>query len=276
MPKTVWTFWDKNELPPLIEDIKQNNARKLNGWDIKYLIGTDIDKYISKEEYPRKFETLSIQHKADWMRLILLKKYGGVWMDASIIVNENKALNTLYNDSVSINSQFTGFSYKTYESNTKSKRGISLYIENWFIMAPVNSIVIRLWLAQYERAIEIGFDNYRKILDSEGIDTSKVYNDPTDVYLTQHACLQYVLQKLLSEPVPPMIIVPAEETMFKIRYDCNNDGKCVMNKIKYRPDEVRKIPFIKLIGNERSSNIDISNYFSPSPSSASQDTESRP
>lgn len=261
MPKTIWIYWDNDELPKLIDLIKENNATKLQGWEIIYLNESNIDNYISKDVYPKKFNTLSIQHKADWIRLYLLKKYGGTWLDASIIINDNKALDKLYNDSIKIQSQFTGFNFKNYESGSFSNNGVPLYVENWFIMVPINSVVIDLWIIQYERAIQMGFQNYRKLLYDEKIDTSKIYPKSNGVYLTQHACLQYVFQKQLDFSSVPMIILPAENDMLKIRFECKLNDQCTMNTIKNTGDEARKLPYIKLVKGERNTGIDISNYF---------------
>jgi hypothetical protein len=72
-------------------------------------------------------------------------------------------------------------------------------------------------------------------------------------------CLQKVLQTL--EILPPMIILKSEETMLKVRVDCNYSCECIMNKIKNDPFEVSKIPYIKLVSCDRDTKIDISNYF---------------
>ena len=261
LPKIIWAFWDKPELPQLIKSIKENNDMKLKGWEIIYLNELNMDNYISKDEYPANFNTLGIQHKSDWISLYLLNKYGGTWLDASIIINNANSLDKLYNNSINIQSQFTGFNFKNYEDGSVSNNGIPLYVENWFIMAPINSKVINLWLIQYERAIQMGFQNYRKVLDVEKIDTSKIFARPTGVYLTQHACLQYVFQKQLDFSLTPMIILPAENDMLKITVDCKFNSTCTMNKIKNRLDEVYDIPYIKLVNSDRNTGIDISDYF---------------
>uniref|UniRef100_A0A6C0E5L7 Nucleotide-diphospho-sugar transferase domain-containing protein n=1 Tax=viral metagenome TaxID=1070528 RepID=A0A6C0E5L7_9ZZZZ len=261
IPKTIWVYWDNPELPKLIDLIKENNATKLQDWEIIYLNELNIDNYISKDVYPEKFNTLGIQHKADWIRLYLLNKHGGTWIDASIIINDINAVVKLYNDSIKIQSQFTGFNFKNYENGAFSNKGVPLYVENWFIMVPINSKVINLWLIQYERAIQMGFQNYRKLLDVEKIDTSKVYPNSSGVYLTQHACLQYVFQKQLDFSSTPTIILPAENDMLKIRFDCKLNNECTMNTIKNRGDEVYSLPYIKLVSGERNSGIDISDYF---------------
>ena len=74
-----------------------------------------------------------------------------------------------------------------------------------------------------------------------------------------HASLQKILQlKEISNP--KFLLKSANDTMFKLHSQCNWDHKCVMNTIK-NDSKVRDIPYIKLIGNDRHENIDISEYF---------------
>lgn len=262
LPRIAWMFWDTVDLPPLIGKIKENNFQKLKGWQINYLNNETLGNYIKASEYPSKFNTLRTQHKADWIRLHLLNRFGGVWLDASIIINDPNALDNLYEKSVALKSQMTGFSYKNYETNVISSKGISLYIENWFIMAPIRSTIISLWLVQFEKAIEMGLKSYRQLLESQGLDTSKIFNreDQDDIYLTQHACLQYVLQTQL--PItPPMLIMKAEDSMLKIRKDCDFSERCTMETIRDNPEKARSIAYIKLVGGDRKTGIDITSYF---------------
>jgi len=252
LPKIIWLYWDTPERPTLVQQIYDYNKDKLRGWDVRFLNKTDLPKYISDSDYPKNYSLLSTPHQADWIRLYLLKHYGGCWTDASIIFNDFSVMDRLYTQSVSIRSQLTGFSFKRTH----------LYIENWFIMAPKNSSVISLWFQEYTKAVEMGFMNYKHRLFDLGVNLSKIYKRHTDdVYLTQHACIQYVLQKQFLF-TPPMIILPAEDAMLKIRQECNYDCKCTMNTIRDKPEEARRLPFIKLVGCDRDTGIDISRYFS--------------
>ena len=48
--------------------------------------------------------------------------------------------------------------------------------------------------------------------------------------------------------------------MFKLHSECKFNHVCVMNKIK-DDKNVKNIPYIKLVGGDRNTNIDISDYF---------------
>jgi restriction system protein len=47
---------------------------------------------------PANFGALSPQHRADWIRLALLKRYGGLWADSGIIFNSEAALDEIYDE----------------------------------------------------------------------------------------------------------------------------------------------------------------------------------
>ena len=88
---TIWSFWDGN--PPelvlrCIESIRlQNPGRPL------IVVSKDtLPLFLSSEDYPMFHgrrggpdDFSCPQYLADWVRLMLLEKYGGIWLDASII-----------------------------------------------------------------------------------------------------------------------------------------------------------------------------------------------
>ena len=259
LPKIIWMYWDTPDVPLLIQQIHTYNIPNLKGWDIRFLNKTLLPNFIDDYEYPKHYNTLKPQHQADWIRLNLLSKYGGVWMDASILVNDPDALNRLHRQSLERHSHMTGFSFQNTKPHCTSNRNLSLYVENWFIMAPTNSIIIREWFKEYHEAVTIGFLAYKRRLTAENIDLHLVWDShvDTDVYLTQHACLQYILQKKLST-IPPMIINPAEHDMLKDICGMENRMKCLRD----HPEEARKTPYIKLVRSDRKNGVDISPFFS--------------
>lgn len=250
LPKIVWSFWDSEEPPESVRLINENRTSKLSDWKFNFLNSKTIHDYINLSQLPEGFDKLIVQHKADYYRLLLLQKYGGVWMDASIIINDPNAINKLYDESVQQKSEFTGFTLNPEPEKYKHHPDRSKYIENWFIMAPKNSNIINAWLTEFINAIKMGLNNYIPYARNEGIDIVK----RIDTYLTQHACLQSVLQKRLGRSAN-ILLKDAENDMFKIQTECNWNLQCLLDKFKTNPNELRKIPYIKLRGGEREFNI---------------------
>jgi len=242
LPRTIWSYWHDPVIPPKVASMLEERA--VLPWEHIVLNKTTVHDYIDPSLFPKGYDELSHQHQADWIRLYILKVYGGCWMDASILVNSGVELESLYQRSLEAESEFTGFYLQGHTLGGVPET----YIENWFIMAPKGSRIIELWYKEYTMAVEMGFKAYKKRVFSK-IDVSNIYGrDDDNTYLTQHAALQYVL-RLLPEPAN-IIIVDASDTMFKPHVDCNWDTECTLKYIKETPRE-QQPAFIKLRSNER-------------------------
>jgi hypothetical protein len=263
-PKTCWIFWNTEKLPPMIHKIKKYNASKLKNWDVRFLNSDTIYNYISKEEFPSTYDKLIPAHKADWIRLQLLHKYGGCWMDASIILNQDTAIDKIYDKSVKTGSDLTVFTANKSRFTHKSGKKIPLHIDNWLILAPKNSKMIKLWLDEYTSAVNMGLLKYKENAIKNNVDISKIlFLDKNCVYLTQHICIQYLLQKKILD-IPPILFLDASQSMFKVKNICKTEInikkygsklKCIENKMNHNKD-IQSLPYIKLTRAERSINID--------------------
>jgi hypothetical protein len=264
LPKTIWIYWDSPEQPKVISDIIKYNQSVLQGWTIHVLNKNTLKDFINPDSFPKDYGNYGPEHQSDWIRLVLLKDYGGCWLDASIIVNSKEAMENLYTRSQKEQSQFTGFSWHSSDKNIfrhPSGASFPLAIENWFIMAPKNGSLITAFLKEYESAMKMTFIEYKKTVLAQNIKVYPIYNinDYNYLYLTQYTCIQKVLQTL--DRIPPMIILKSEDSMFKIRVDCNMDCTCIMNKLRNDPKIALDIPYIKLVACDRNTGIDISKYF---------------
>jgi len=255
LPKIIWSYWhSESDMPKLVKDIRTSNSNKIkNRWQYNFLTDDTIYEYINPIEFPKNYSSLIKQHKADWIRLYLLKNYGGCWMDASIIINNIYEVDNLYNRSLLKKSQMTVF--------TKDKPGINISIENWFIMAPKNSDLITLWYNEYTSAIIMGLDKYKEIILHELPYAINIYDNSSmdNVYLTMNACIQRLMYNNKLD-YNDIILIRSENSMLKIHKECKLNPVCIMLKLKYS-SETKKLPFIKLTRLDRAENIDISDFF---------------
>ena len=254
-PKIVWIFWDSDKLPTIIQNIKNYNRDKLRGWDVRFLNLETIKKYIPESAYPTNYSGLVPANKSDWMRLYLLNKYGGCWLDAGIILNDPQILNSIYEQSVRDSSDLTAF--KTSSKNFRHKTGVEvpLLIDSWFILAPTGSQIVQAWLDEITYAIELGLLKYKRQVIKEGTNISRIhFKDEEDTYLTVHICIEHVLQKKM-ETIPRMLLLNSKDSMFKIQNACNWDDNCVADKLNNDP-ESKKLPYIKLISKNRTMDLD--------------------
>ncbi len=223
LPRIIWTYWHDPYIPHKIKKIIKERQAVLSTWDHRVLNEETVYDYIPMEAFPEGYSKLIHQHKADWIRLYLLKTYGGCWMDASIIVNRSDEIEEIYKESILINSELSAY----------SDSGDRNYIETFFIMAPLGSKVIELWLDEYTSAITSGFLTYKKKVTS-AIDVSNCFDGDNDVYLITSAALQYTLRVQLYYR-PPMVLKCRYSTIYKYVAECDHDSKCVIEKIKNTP-----------------------------------------
>jgi len=254
LPKIIWCYWDSDNIPEQIKQIQNNNKRKLIDWDIVIIRNSTKQKYIGDDDRKITGKKLSPEHYSDWLRLYLLKKYGGVWMDISIIINNQKQFNNLWSESIMNKYELVGFNGPHLEKDSIEDP----VIENWFIMAPKNSEIILLWFEEYEKAIKIGFLKYKNESIKNGIDYQNIFGDYDSIYLTQHGCLQVVLQKRLGRKAN-IYYQNGMKTMFRVQHECSWDKKCLQEKLSN--NLYSKItPYIKLTGGDRK-DLDLTKYF---------------
>ena len=225
--RNIFCYWDTQELPPLINEcIKKIKKEMDSKWNIILLNRNTVYKLISKNDFPKNYEKLQPPAKTDWIRLYLIKKYGGIWIDISIVLNDPQEIEDIYNIVMNSNKNLCVYEmdFHRIKVNNKEYPGI----ESWFIMAKENNDIISKWLKEFEYAIEIGFDKYSEYINKNNYILSP--NCKKYEYLTVYKCIQVVMQKY-DINLNNMYIKNAKETMYKILQDplYMLENKCIHN-----------------------------------------------
>lgn len=115
--KIIWSYWS-GDMSKLITKCIDSWKNYANDWEIIILNDKSVDDWeIIK---PKNYDKLSHTTKSDVIRLSLLYKYGGVWMDASVMLTESLDWLQKYENN------------NLYAFHLKGTN----YIESWFIFAP--------------------------------------------------------------------------------------------------------------------------------------------
>ena len=91
IPNIIWSYWGQglDQAPQLVQMCRHNWLRMCPGWKIRMLDHNTIGKYLNLDSFYVPLEIDSYyQKKADMIRLALLEKYGGVWMDSTIFCTQ--------------------------------------------------------------------------------------------------------------------------------------------------------------------------------------------
>jgi hypothetical protein len=257
LPKIIWAYWnDKNTIPICIQNILKNNTSVIKEWKINFLTDEALSEYIPNEDLP-SFKDVKVVQKSDWIRLYLLEKYGGCWLDAGIIINDEKAFYKLRDDSIKKQSLFTGFYFGKYVKDNKF-----CHVENSFIMVPKGSSIIKAWRKEFEKAINMGFYNYKKsVKKNKKLKLRNIYRHIGDVYMTAYACFYNISEYFNKSIKEHIILYDARDSMFKLQEQCGwYNNVCIHKKLNNK--KAKNIPYIKLTNSHRK-RLTLNNYHLP-------------
>jgi hypothetical protein len=231
VPKIIWMIWDSENYPLLltknIELLKKHNPDH----DVIVVHLNNVEKYIDKNTIHKSYDKQIIQHKSDIIRILLLLKYGGTYVDATFLIN--KPLNELFPYE---NVEFAGF-HSHFMNNYKHNSPV---IENWFMRASPNSKFIKLWKNEFYKALNNKplyiFKNYKY-----------KQNITSTMYLTQHLCAQVVLQKN-KHFEKRFKLYNSEYTAFKIHKKFKWDIEKSMDYLQSSKSSEEQFIFLKITG----------------------------
>lgn len=89
--KTIWQYWaqgfDAEKMPPLIQICLDSIKKYAPDYNIIRLSDENISQYIDLPEWIiAKKNVIPIAHYSDLLRCLLLSTYGGLWLDAAVLL----------------------------------------------------------------------------------------------------------------------------------------------------------------------------------------------
>lgn len=143
-PRIIWWCWlqGKKQAPPIVQACYTSLKRSLPEYDIKVIDAENWKKHVVLPDFiVKRWEKNHIPHAlfSDLLRLELLIKYGGTWIDSTVLCTLDPSFK--FQDSSAqkyLEADLFLFQY-TPEGTTS---GIS--ISNWFISAHSNNVVLMI------------------------------------------------------------------------------------------------------------------------------------
>jgi len=211
LPKVIYAFWDNLEPDSIVHYHMKNWQKKFaKDWKIILMNKDNVYKYVSNEFLTKYgLGQMDATRFSDFLRIELLTKNGGVWIDATIIIVNGKFLNDYYDEMVANKYDACFFEYKELTLLPTQP-----HIDNWFMMAPKGSKILTDLYSEFDKAFEMNFIKYKfDVILPSGIllDYTIGYGDST--YLLQHAIFHYLLKKGNKYNI---ILKNASDSMYKI------------------------------------------------------------
>lgn len=245
IPKIIWFYWDDEELPFLIKKCFYNIKKTNLDYEVFLLNRNNITSYVDIDL--NMIEKESIQHQSDYIRLCLLKKYGGVWVDASIMMFRSV---NYYVDILNSNKcGFLAFYCPDYILDNDNP-----VFENWFMISSRNNKIICEWLDELDYCFRLGSNKYvNNIMDNKSDYIQKL---PNPFYFFSYIAAQKAIRNNAG-----YILVNAYHTAFYYHivggWDIffRNNGKMhytklIKNLTLYKAPKSLPV-FIKLTGGDR-------------------------
>lgn len=234
--RIIWSYW--NEITPPI-DITNfiNNNRDINN-NFNYIVVNDSNLLTYLENFPEHIIFPSVQHKADLIRLMLLEKYGGIWIDITTILTTS--LDWIINLQKSYKVEYLGF----YNPNMMVENHHPM-IENWFMAAVKDSEFIKNWLAEFIIVLETKSprDYYQKQPYFDQIKQN--IQPPFDRTFTMHlACQKIMLNNNYS-----YYLINAEDDGLFFNYQSKDRIEYCSNLLINKYHNLPKV--IKITGGDR-------------------------
>ena len=88
--RIIWQYWAQgyDNMPPVVRQCIDSVERRASDYTIVRLTDNNLSDYLDLPDFVQeKRSSYSRAHFSDLLRLMLLKVYGGIWMDATILLS---------------------------------------------------------------------------------------------------------------------------------------------------------------------------------------------
>src|SRR5690606_24665360 len=187
IPKIIWTFWDSPKPSALVEICFEQIRNLLPDFKFHVITKTNVSEFL--DELPPLRTDISFINYTDLVRLKLIEKYGGIWLDASVLLTEN--FDWLQEIKKINQSDFIGFIADFFTTDFNFP-----LIETWFLASAPQNLFIKAWSEEFEKCYTSPnphryFDEEKKTIPNF---THKI-DEPLSEYLIAYLAASKVIKR---------------------------------------------------------------------------------
>jgi hypothetical protein len=243
IPKTIWTYWDSEDLPDFVSKCIDKWRRLHPDWTIIVLNPKNLKDYLPETDiFKLKFADTK-PRQSDFVRLHILPKFGGVWADASVVPTQS--WDWIVDEQKKKGSDFIG--YYRQGATTKTEYPV---IESWFFACPKGSNFVSKLRDEMMTMNSLENEaDYKENVKGRGVDIQDIPQpDYLNIYLSAQAVMQ--TQMTTDEIRNKIHVYPSEDGPFK--HSVTNDWEPAAAIKSLCELETHELPeMIKIYGNER-------------------------
>jgi len=186
IPQIVWAYWNGSEPPLLIQRCFANWHHFNPGFSIRILDDASVKQYLP--DIAVRLVDIPVAKRSDWIRLELLYRYGGIWLDASTVLTQS--LDWVLEQQIRSQSEFVGYYIDEYSTDAACP-----VVESWFMAAPAGSAFIRDVREEFSSEVVTRTGSeYIEYLQKKNIYDKVRQKINMPEYLSIHLAMQVVLR----------------------------------------------------------------------------------
>lgn len=238
IPKIIWIYWEQPVLPfaeqRMLDRIKYQNK----DYTINVLNKFNIDLYLP--EFDCKAE-MPIANKTDLIRLELLYLYGGIWLDLTIIFDENM-------DWVNQANQTNNFDLVGYYREKSTIDMNYPIIESWCLASAPKNKFIKNWLDELMPLKTLGNVKYFESLKNRKDYEVIKQNIEAPEYLLVYLACQIAMRKTAAVN---LYLKKCEDSAFLLQEHFHWNASAMQFTLCRKNKNQKFIPLIKLTSSDR-------------------------
>lgn len=222
----VWVCWFQgmDEAPTIVKKCYKSLISNLHDRDIILITNENMRDYVSFPDYIwEKWEKgiISHTHMTDLLRLELLIKYGGTWIDATVLCTKIRE---------HIPDYFFDSELFMYQTLKPGRDGHSNFISSWYISACTNNKILmatRCLLYEYWKKNNEMID-YFLLHDFMAIVLEKYEEDQKNIVPVSNSTPHILLLRLFEKYDKNIYFATLQQSPFhKLSYKFSDEQKCI-------------------------------------------------
>jgi hypothetical protein len=189
IPKMIWTFWNSTTVPYVVQRCIDTWHTHCPDYVITIVTPTTLHEYIEDINLLVLPFSDTPQRLSDFVRLHILHKFGGFWLDATTIMIRNLDY-FHYKQQLHPGVEVVGYYIDAFTTRQEFP-----VIENWFIGCIQGSRFMGWWKKEFMRINHFSSSlTYVENIRLSGIDLQRIGMYFGRYYLSMHVAAQSVLQ----------------------------------------------------------------------------------
>lgn len=242
IPKIIWMFWDSESIPAEVNLFKERIKIDNPEYELNLVTFENLNSYVDELVFDENVE-IPIANKSDLIRLALLYKYGGIWLDITTILLKPLSW-FLQIDNIN---NFDLIAFYREKSTTDFSRPI---IESWFLAAPPNNEFIKRWYEALAPLLTMGAKKYFFKLKEHPNYTQILQSIDRPDYLLVYLAAQLLLLNYPNQY--NFYLRKCENNAFLIHENVNWNAFKINSYLAFKNiDKTNGLPIVKITSIER-------------------------